>query len=154
MAVERKRTPRLDRSANIEPSQPLVSRWVDIVQIGLSSIIERKHEPVVTPGGVVMVVMAIVLTLGTIDDKPGKLALLTRLRWHPPCVSGEFVLAMHYRFVFEDEANAFFTTAENFAQLQISEPSSQRVGFDRSIDRFAAEEDWFLGINIIGGPTG
>lgn len=46
-----------------------------------------------------------------------------------------------------EEANAFFTTAENLAQLQLSEASSQRPCFDRSIGRF-------LGSNIIGGPTG
>jgi len=38
----------------------------------------------------------------------------------------------------DDEAKAFFTIAENFAQLQDSEPSSQRVDFDRSTGRFAA----------------
>jgi len=54
----------------------------------------------------------------------------------------------------DDDANAFLTAAENFAQLQVSEPSSQRVGFDRSTGRFAAKEGGFLGINIIGGPTG
>jgi hypothetical protein len=54
----------------------------------------------------------------------------------------------------DDEAKAFFTTAENFAQLQVSEPSSQRVDFDRSIGRFASEEGWLLGANTIGGPTG
>jgi hypothetical protein len=32
----------------------------------------------------------------------------------------------------DDEAKAFFTTAEKFGQLQDSEPSSQRVDFDRS----------------------
>jgi hypothetical protein len=74
--------------------------------------------------------------------------------WSRGASIAKTVLPMNYGFVFEDEANAFFITAENFAQLQISEPSSQRVGFDRSIDRFAAEDDWFLGINIIGGPTG
>jgi hypothetical protein len=35
----------------------------------------------------------------------------------------------------DDDAKAFFTTAENFAQLQDSEPSSQRVDFDRSTGR-------------------
>jgi hypothetical protein len=54
----------------------------------------------------------------------------------------------------DDDANAFFTAAEKFAQLQVSEPSSQRVGFDRPTGRFAAGEAGFLGINTIGGPTG
>jgi hypothetical protein len=48
---------------------------------------------------------------------------------------------------FGDEANAFFTTAENFSQLQLSEASSQRTGFVRSTGRF-------LGSNTIGAPTG
>ena len=52
-------------------------------------------------------------------------------------------------FVLDDDANAFFTTAENFAQLQVSEPSSQRVDFDRSTGRFAAEEGGFVGVNTI-----
>jgi hypothetical protein len=50
-------------------------------------------------------------------------------------------------FFRDEEANAFFTTAENLAQLQLNEASSQGAGFDRSIGRF-------LGSNIIGGPTG
>jgi hypothetical protein len=54
----------------------------------------------------------------------------------------------------DDDANAFFTAAENLAQLHVSEPSSQRVDFDRSTGRFAAEEGIFLGVNSIGGPTG
>jgi hypothetical protein len=54
----------------------------------------------------------------------------------------------------DDEAKAFFTAAENFAQLQVSEPSSQRVDFDRSIGRFASEEGWLLSADTIGGPTG
>jgi hypothetical protein len=57
-------------------------------------------------------------------------------------------------FVLEDDANAFFTAAENFTQVHVSEPSSQRVDFDRSIGRFVAEVVGFLGVNSIGGPTG
>jgi hypothetical protein len=57
-------------------------------------------------------------------------------------------------FVLDDDANAFFTAAENFAQLQLSEPSSQRAGFDRSTGLFAANEGGFVGINTIGGLTG
>jgi hypothetical protein len=53
----------------------------------------------------------------------------------------------------DDEAKAFFTTAESFAQLQVSEPSSQRVDFDRSTGRFAAVGGKFVGVNAIGGPT-
>jgi len=57
-------------------------------------------------------------------------------------------------FALDDDANAFFTAAENFTQLHVSESSSQRVDFDRSIGRFVAELAGFLGVNSIGGPTG
>jgi hypothetical protein len=33
-------------------------------------------------------------------------------------------------------AKALFTATESFAQLQVSEPSSQRADFDRSANRF------------------
>jgi hypothetical protein len=56
-----------------------------------------------------------------------------------------------YGFAFDD-AKAFFTTAENFAQFQASEASSQRVDFDRSAGRFGAVGG--VGVNTIGGPTG
>jgi hypothetical protein len=54
----------------------------------------------------------------------------------------------------DDDAKAFFTAAESFAQLQVSEPSSQRVDFDRSTGCFAAVAGEFIGVRIIGGPTG
>jgi hypothetical protein len=61
-------TPRVDRWANIEPSQPpIVARWVDIVQVAPLPIIERKPEPMVKPLSVALVFFAIVLTLGTIE---------------------------------------------------------------------------------------
>ena len=63
-------TPWVDRWANIEPSQPpIVARWVDIVQVAPPPIIERKPEPMVTPRGVLLLLVffAIVLTLGTIE---------------------------------------------------------------------------------------
>ena len=63
-------TPWVDRWANIEPSQPpTLARWVDIVQVAPPPIIERKPEPMVTPRGVllVLVFIAIVLTLATIE---------------------------------------------------------------------------------------
>jgi hypothetical protein len=71
-------------------------------------------------------------------------------------VGGEVspALALDQGFGSDDDANAFFTTAENFAQLQVSEPSSQRADFDRSTGRFAAGEGRFLGVNTMGGPTG
>ena len=40
-----------------------------------------------------------------------------------------------YGIVLDDDAKAFFTAAESFAQLQVSEASSQYVGFDRSTER-------------------
>jgi hypothetical protein len=61
-------TPWADRWANIEPSAPpIVARWVDIVQVAPTPIIERKPEPMVRPLGVVLVFLAIVLMLGTIE---------------------------------------------------------------------------------------
>ena len=74
--------------------------------------------------------------------------------WSRGASMAKAVLPMNYGFVFEDEANAFFTTAENFAQLQISEPSSQRPDFARSTGFFVAAGDKFVGVNTIGGPTG
>jgi hypothetical protein len=62
--------------------------------------------------------------------------------------------ALDQGFVLGDEAKAFFTTAENFAQLQVSEPSSQRLDFGRSTGRFAAREGGSLGVNTNGGATG
>jgi hypothetical protein len=54
-----------------------------------------------------------------------------------------------------EDANAFFTTADSFAQLQESEPSSQGVDFDRSIGRFTGNggENEFAGFNVIGAAT-
>jgi hypothetical protein len=63
-------TPWADRWANIEASQPpIVARWVDIVQVAQPPLIERKPEPMVMPRRVVLVLVfiAIVLTLGTIE---------------------------------------------------------------------------------------
>jgi hypothetical protein len=44
-----------------------------------------------------------------------------------------------YGLVLGEEANAFFTTAESFAQLQDSEPSSQRGDLARSTGRFGGK---------------
>jgi hypothetical protein len=55
-----------------------------------------------------------------------------------------------YGFVLGDDANAFFTTAENFAHPQDSESSSQRAAFARGL---AAGRGTFGGVNTIGGPT-
>ena len=56
-------------------------------------------------------------------------------------------------FALDDDANAFFTTAESFDQPQTSELSSQGGEFDRSAGRFAARENVFLGVNTSGGPA-
>jgi hypothetical protein len=60
------RTPWVDRWVDIEPPQlPIITRRVDIVQVGSPPIIEP--EPMVTPRGVVIVIIAIALTLATVE---------------------------------------------------------------------------------------
>jgi hypothetical protein len=46
-----------------------------------------------------------------------------------------------------DEAKAFFTVVENFAHLQDSDSSPQRVAFDRSTICFLAVESEFAGVS-------
>ena len=66
--AEPMQTPWVDRWVDIEPPQlPIVARWVDIVQVAPPPIIERKPEPMVTPRGVVMVIIAIALTLAIVE---------------------------------------------------------------------------------------
>src|SRR5260370_12327052 len=48
-------------------------------------------------------------------------------------------------------AKSLFPATESFAQLQVSEPSSQCADFDRSANRFSAAGDEFRGANAIGG---
>jgi hypothetical protein len=62
--------------------------------------------------------------------------------------------ALDQGFVLDDVANASFITAESFDQPQASELPSQRVDFDRSAGCFTTGDDWFLGVNTNGGPTG
>jgi protein subunit release factor B len=61
---------------------------------------------------------------------------------------------LDYGFVLDEEAKAFFTAAESFAQLQDNELSSQRVDFDRSTGRLAGSGGQFVGVNTIGSPAG
>jgi hypothetical protein len=59
-------TPWVDRWVDIEPPQlPIVARWVDIVQVPPPSIIEP--EPMVTPRSIVTVIIAITMTLATVE---------------------------------------------------------------------------------------
>jgi hypothetical protein len=48
--------PWTNRWVDIEPS-PIVSRWVDIAQVAPPPIIKREPEPLVTPRGLVMVII-------------------------------------------------------------------------------------------------
>jgi hypothetical protein len=58
-------TPWVNRWVDIEPP-PIVSRWVDITQVAPLPVIS-KPEPMVTPRGVVMVIIIIVLTLVIVE---------------------------------------------------------------------------------------
>jgi hypothetical protein len=58
---------------------------------------------------------------------------------------------MSYGFVLDDDANAFFTTIENFSQPQDSDAVSQRADFIRGL---AVGRGTFAADNTIGGPTG
>jgi hypothetical protein len=62
--------PWINRWVDIEPA-PIVSRWVDIAQVVPPSIIS-KPEPIVTPRGVVMVIIVLTLTFAvvTIYQRP------------------------------------------------------------------------------------
>jgi len=61
-------TPWVDRWVDIEPPQlPIVARWVDIVPVAPPPIIEREPERMVTPRGVVMVIITIALTLVIVE---------------------------------------------------------------------------------------
>jgi hypothetical protein len=60
------RTPWAAPQVDIEPPQiSMAERWVDIVQVAPLRII-RKPEPMVTPRGVVMVIIIITLTLAIV----------------------------------------------------------------------------------------
>jgi hypothetical protein len=60
-------TPWVNRWVDIEPAQlPVAGRWVDIVQVSPPPVIERT-EPMVTPRGVMLVIVTIVLTLAIVE---------------------------------------------------------------------------------------
>jgi hypothetical protein len=54
-----------DRDVNAAPS-PIASRWVDIVQVVPPPVIESKPEPSGTPSGMMLLLIAVVLTMGTV----------------------------------------------------------------------------------------
>jgi hypothetical protein len=54
-----------DHDGNAAPS-PIASRWVDIVQVTPSPVIESKPEPPGALNGVVLVLIAFVVTTGTV----------------------------------------------------------------------------------------
>jgi hypothetical protein len=56
------RSPWVDRWIDIEQF-PIVSRWVDIAPVAPPPIIKRELEPLVTPRGMVMVIITIILTI-------------------------------------------------------------------------------------------
>jgi len=69
-------TPWVNRWVDIEPP-PIDARWVDIAQLAPPlPIIEREPEPLVTPHGLVMVIITIILTLMFFDVLFGG-----RIRW-------------------------------------------------------------------------
>jgi len=66
-------TPSVARQVDIEPPSPppppqisMAERWVDIVQAAPPLAI-RKPEPMVTPRGVVMVIITIMLTIAVVE---------------------------------------------------------------------------------------
>ena len=73
------RSPWVDRWIDIEQS-PIVSRWVDIASVAPSRII-RKPEPMVTPRGVVMVIISIILTITIFE------LLFGGIRWAGPILA-------------------------------------------------------------------
>jgi hypothetical protein len=51
-----------------EPQQfPIVARWIDIDLVASPPVIERKLEPMVTPRGLVMVIISIALTIVIVE---------------------------------------------------------------------------------------
>jgi hypothetical protein len=63
-AEESAKTSWADRWVEIEPSQ---RRIVDTARVAPPAVIERRPEPMLTPRGVVMAILAIVLTLAIVE---------------------------------------------------------------------------------------
>ena len=74
------RSPWVDRWIDIEQS-PIVSRWVDIAPVALLPIIKREPEPLVTPRGMVMVIITIILTITIFE------LLFGGIRWAGPILA-------------------------------------------------------------------
>ena len=81
------RTPWVAPQADVEPPQlSMAERWVDIVQAAPPRII-RKPKPLVTPRGMVMVIITIILTITIFELLFGGIRwagrpILARLRKH------------------------------------------------------------------------
>ena len=61
-------TPWVEPWVDIEPPQlPIVTHGVNIVQVAPPPTIEREPEPMVTPPGMVMVIISIALTLAIVE---------------------------------------------------------------------------------------
>ena len=77
------RSPWVDRWIDIEPS-PIVSRWVDIAPVApppITPITKGEPEPLVTPGGMVMVIITIILTITIFE------LLFGGVRWAGPILA-------------------------------------------------------------------
>ena len=77
------RSPWVDRWIDIEPS-PIVSRWVDIAPVApppITPIIKGEPEPLVTPRGMVMVIITIILTITIFE------LLFGGIRWAGPILA-------------------------------------------------------------------
>src|SRR6266853_612266 len=77
------RSPWVDRWIDIEPS-PIVSRWVDITPVApppITPIIKGDPEPLVTPRGMVMVIITIILTITIFE------LLFGGIRWAAPILA-------------------------------------------------------------------
>jgi len=75
------RTPWVAPQVDIEPPQlSMAERWVDIVQVAPPRII-RKPEPMVTPRGMVMVIITIILAITIFE------LLFGGIRWAGPILA-------------------------------------------------------------------